>query len=229
LNSFYYNTLEKLLNNTIRPRYMLKKNKSNDGNWNIINKEFDGLSKSFHEYQLMELIRDVKESTCEITEDGYNEQNMLNAIPKTYEFPDNSTIELKSERFSLPECLFNNKFFPENNILQQEDIISIPEMICKTIKDITEIEVIRECNNIILSGGNTLFNNFSKRLIKELSNNPQIKFQPNIIASPSSIERTFCPWIGGSILSSLGTFHKMWMSNSEYGEHGKTLVDMKCP
>lgn len=42
-------------------------------------------------------------------------------------------------------------------------------------------------------------------------------------------ERKYSSWLGGSILGSLGSFHEMWMSQSEYSEHGPQLVERKCP
>ncbi|MBN3273666.1 ACL6A protein, partial [Polyodon spathula] len=50
-----------------------------------------------------------------------------------------------------------------------------------------------------------------------------------LIASNSSVERRFSPWIGGSILASLGTFQQMWISKQEYEEGGKQSVERKCP
>ena len=34
---------------------------------------------------------------------------------------------------------------------------------------------------------------------------------------------------GGSILASLGSFQQMWMSKSEYDEHGAALIHRKAP
>jgi actin-like protein 6A len=42
-------------------------------------------------------------------------------------------------------------------------------------------------------------------------------------------ERKFSPWVGGSILSSLGSFQQMWMSKQEYEEHGAIMIERKCP
>nr|XP_025875254.1 actin-like protein 6B isoform X1 [Vulpes vulpes] len=50
-----------------------------------------------------------------------------------------------------------------------------------------------------------------------------------LIASNSTMERKFSPWIGGSILASLGTFQQMWISKQEYEEGGKQCVERKCP
>ena len=37
------------------------------------------------------------------------------------------------------------------------------------------------------------------------------------------------PRTGGSILASLGSFQQMWMSKSEYEEHGAALIHRKAP
>jgi len=59
-------------------------------------------------------------------------------------------------------------------------------------------------NNIVLSGGNTMFYQFSDRLRQELlllaSNNSD---DLNIEAKP---ERRYASWIGGSIISSIANF-----------------------
>jgi actin-related protein len=45
----------------------------------------------------------------------------------------------------------------------------------------------------------------------------------------SCSEKKFSPWLGGSILSSLGSFQQMWMSKQEYEEHGAIMIERKCP
>lgn len=92
-----------------------------------------------------------------------------------------------------------------------------------------DIDVKRDLfSNILLSGGTTLISGFKKRLenhIQELAPpNHKIK-----LMATSDSERKVAPWIGGSILSSLGTFQQMWMTKQEYEEHGSILVERKCP
>lgn len=45
----------------------------------------------------------------------------------------------------------------------------------------------------------------------------------------TAAEKQFTPWLGGSILSSLGSFQQMWMSRQEYDEHGAIMIERKCP
>jgi actin-like protein 6A len=68
---------------------------------------------------------------------------------------------------------------------------------------------------------------FAERINKQL---PDI-CPPNakVKILPASNNRRFQPWVGGSILSSLGSFQQMWMSKQEYEEHGAIMIERKCP
>lgn len=74
-------------------------------------------------------------------------------------------------------------------------------------------------NNIILTGSTTLIPRLNERLNNELSLlNPSLKIR--VHSAGNTIERKYASWIGGSILSSLGTFHQLWVSKAEYEEVG---------
>lgn len=78
-------------------------------------------------------------------------------------------------------------------------------------------------NNIIVTGGVSLIPQLTDRLYNELSNmNPGLKFRLHAVGNAS--ERICQSWIGGSILSSLGTFHQMWVSREEYNESGTEKI-----
>jgi len=57
--------------------------------------------------------------------------------------------------------------------------------------------------NIVMSGGTTMFPGIADRLSKEVQNLAPSSMKIKVIAPP---ERKFSVWIGGSILSSLSTF-----------------------
>jgi actin-related protein 4 len=52
--------------------------------------------------------------------------------------------------------------------------------------------------------------------------------KPKISAPASTVERKFAPWLGGSILASLGTFHQLWIAREEYMEMGRTIVHKRA-
>ncbi len=41
-------------------------------------------------------------------------------------------------------------------------------------------------------------------------------------------ERKYAVWIGGSILASLSTFERMWITKQEYNESGPSITHRKC-
>lgn len=74
-------------------------------------------------------------------------------------------------------------------------------------------------NNIVLTGSTTLIPRLNERLNGELSLlNPSLKIR--VHCAGNTTERKYASWIGGSILSSLGTFHQLWVSKAEYDDVG---------
>lgn len=81
--------------------------------------------------------------------------------------------------------------------------------------------------NIVLTGGSSLYTGFGERLHQELTAAyPGMRVR--IAANSNPVERKFGSWIGGSILASLGTFHQMWISRKEYEEQGAGIVEKRC-
>ena len=79
--------------------------------------------------------------------------------------------------------------------------------------------------NIILSGGSTLYEGLPDRLEKEMDKLAPAAGMVKIIASP---DRYYSVWTGGSTLSSLATFESQWITREEYQESGAEIVHRKC-
>lgn len=99
--------------------------------------------------------------------------------------------------------------------------------------------------NIVLSGGSTLFKGFGDRLLSEIKKHVAKDMKIRVssgrnrvdwltwsiilsslqIAAPQ--ERLYSTWMGGSILASLDTFKKMWISKREYDEEGQRAIHRK--
>merc|ERR1711974_546536 len=74
--------------------------------------------------------------------------------------------------------------------------------------------------NIVITGGSTLFPGFAERLKNELTLlAPSMKIN---ISSPK--QRVNSRWIYGSILSSLSSFKNRWVLKDEYDEFGVSIV-----
>ena len=80
-------------------------------------------------------------------------------------------------------------------------------------------------NNVILSGGNTMFPGTTERISKDIQVLLPAETKVSVVGPP---ERQFLPWIGGSILSSLTTFQAMWVTKSDFQEHGTSIIHKKC-
>lgn len=78
-------------------------------------------------------------------------------------------------------------------------------------------------NNIVITGGASNVQGLTDRVNSDLSQ-ALAGIKIRIYAPGNTIERNYSPWIGGSILASLGTFHQLWVSKKEYEEVGATKL-----
>ena len=82
--------------------------------------------------------------------------------------------------------------------------------------------------NITLVGSGSLYPGFEKRLTKELNGIVPTNYRVKVTAMKGE-ERANAAWIGGSILTSLGSFQQLWLSKTEYHEYGSTLGVQRFP
>jgi actin len=79
--------------------------------------------------------------------------------------------------------------------------------------------------NIVLSGGSTMFPGLPERIEKEIVRLAPPTMKVNVFAPP---ERKYAAWIGGSILACLATFPQMVITREEYNDAGPGIVHRKC-
>jgi len=187
-----------------------------------------------------EIVRDIKEKLCYVS---INPEAELAAIygeteraeeyyvglppgapaelpkpkPAEYTLPDGSTITLLEERFLAPEVLFTPA-------LVGRDEPGIHEMIFNAIMacDIDVRKTMAE--NIVLTGGSSLFPGLKERLAKELNT----MFQEQGMGLKATVilpeGRQFAVWMGASRLAALPEFQRSWIERSEYEREGPRIV-----
>jgi actin len=159
---------------------------------------------------------DIKEKLCFVTfeyEEALKNSYSSSELEKNYEIPDGKIITIGNERFRCPEYLFNP--------LEMNG----KELTFNFIED-CNVDVRRDLyQNIILFGGNTMYEGIGERLLKEIESRAPKSINVKVIASPYS---RFAVWRGASTLTSLSTFASMWVTKEDYKEQGATIVHRKC-
>ncbi|MFX0090695.1 MAG: actin, cytoplasmic 2 [Candidatus Hodarchaeota archaeon] len=160
----------------------------------------------------LSLIRDIKERLCYVALDPEREQE--SDREEQYILPDGEAITLGTERFLAPETYFHP------TAMEQEEQ-ALHEVINNTLQQCDTNLRSELCQNIILSGGSSLFPGLKERLHKELSKMlPKTKIR---IITPS--ERQYSAWIGGSLLSSMAAFKQHWITREEYKKRGSSVIN----
>ena len=164
-----------------------------------------------------EIVRTIKEQQCYVAEDIEAERAQPEEkIAQNFTLPDESTIVVKRSRFECAEALFNPK-------MEGKEFDGIADLTKKSIEK-CDIDVRKDLwENVVLSGGTTMFKGLPERLGKELK-----KFTTIGVKVIAPAERKYSVWIGGSILSSLSTFQNQWVTKAEYDESGAGIVHQKC-
>ncbi|KAK3814148.1 MAG: actin family [Benniella sp.] len=162
----------------------------------------------FHTTAEKEIVRIIKEKNCYLPLNPAKEEKDTGEKKEDFILPDGNTIKLGAERFRAPEILFN----PELIGLEYPGIHQVvADAISRSDMDLRKSLY----SNIVLSGGSTLCRGFGDRLLQEVKKLALKDIKIKISAPP---ERKYSTWIGGSILASLNTFKKMWVSAEEYQE-----------
>ncbi|CAK9299403.1 unnamed protein product [Gordionus sp. m RMFG-2023] len=171
---------------------------------------------NFHTSSEMEVVKNIKEKICYLALSPQQEEK-INTIKAQYLLPDGNTIEVGPSRYRAPELLFK----PE---LLGEEYPGIHELLIYSIQksDLDLRKLLYQ--NIVLSGGSTLFKGFGERLFNEVKSMApkDVKIR---ISAPK--ERLYSTWIGGSILASLDTFKKIWITKREYLAEGERILHKK--
>jgi actin-like protein 6A len=241
----------------IRPQYMYSRTKVGTGKFTTNyypSEQFANIDPSYHEFSIRKLLHDAKENLFRVSEYPFDEAKHRTMPTLSYEMLDGVSIDVGLERFTVPETLFrpsaiieqsNHTFTDMTPPSEQNQEMANDALFGDVLNNVSALhqlafESIMRCDadyrkdfftNTILTGGNTMFPEVTKRFEKELQAKApsNIKVKPPISATALTTEKKYSTWIGGSILASLGSFQQMWISRAEYDEHGAVIVHKKCP
>jgi actin len=190
---------------------------------NMVTKHFlksiDNRLKPFNLSNPMLIAKKIKEKYSQVKIDDKYISSDRNQS-ESFELPDGNFIEIKNEKFDIPEILFD----PSNFDL---DLQPIQQMIADSIKEVDLNLRNSFLNNIVLGGGNTMINNFPERLKKELNNIYKFSDEKNSIKINAQNERMYSAWIGASVVCSISNFQHMWISKNDYEEEGANIINKK--
>ena len=168
-----------------------------------------------------EIVREIKEEVAYVALDFDAEmQKSIDSseVDTFYKLPDEQMITIGNERFRCPEVLFQPSMLGKECAgIHQQTFETIMKCDIDLRKDLF--------NNIVLSGGTTMYKGIAERMTKELNAITPAGMSVRVIAPP---ERKYSVWIGGSILTSLNTFQANWITKDEYDENGPSIVHRKC-
>ena len=172
-------------------------------------------------------INEIKEKYCRVCYDydtELREGQEEGSLEEKVKLPDGEEIIIESEKLKCPEALFQPNFFEKSS---ETNMRGLHDECCASIQQI-DVEIRKDLySNIILSGGNTMFEGLPERLTKEIQ-----KLTPSAASNKVKVialpERKYASWIGATILSSLSNFQCMWTTRAEYKETGESIVQKKC-
>ncbi|KAM4841953.1 actin-like protein 10 [Thomomys bottae] len=138
--------------------------------------------------------------------------------PVSFPVGSGCSVHLSHERFRCPEPIF------QPTLLGQDES-GLAALTFQALQKMPSTLRARLANTVVLAGGSTLFPGFPERLHLELEaqcrRHGYPALQPRLVATP---ERGTAVWTGGSMVASLHSFQRGWMTQAMYQECGCRLV-----
>ncbi|CAJ0573767.1 unnamed protein product, partial [Mesorhabditis spiculigera] len=184
------------------------------------------VTESYDKFMRKLLLQDMAASVLQLCDVPIDPESAEKLPSSPYAFPNGFHKEFLGERIKIPEGLFDLKYLRDVDTSSLMNVSHLAWSSC----GMCDVDMRPSMyQNVLVTGGNSLILGFTERLSHDLSQKCPPSARIRLSAPPTSMERRFGPWIGGSILASVGTFQQMWISKTEYEESGRSIVDKKCP
>lgn len=125
----------------------------------------EGLTKSWCNYMVKESLQDFQASALQVSDSPYDKETAENMPTVHYEFPNGYNQDFSSERFLIPEALFDT-----SNIKGISTSVMGMSQIVTTSVGMCDIDIRPSLyGSVIVTGGNTLIQGYTDRLNRDLS------------------------------------------------------------
>lgn len=190
-------------------------------------KNLPKVSRSYEEYMKKQVVEDLAQSILQLCDAPIDVEFMEKLPAANYGFPCGFRKDFHAERAKIPEALFDLKYF-DSTPEEKNCLINVSQIVM-TSCGMCDIDIRPSLySGLMVTGGNSLIMGFVERLNYDLAHKCPSTIKLRVTAAPTPAERRYGAWIGGSIVSSLGTFQQLWISKGEYEESGKSIVERKC-
>lgn len=127
-------------------------------------------------------------------------------------------IQLSADRFVVPEILFRPSVINESRM-------GISEAAISTIRRFPQEQQHYLFRNVVLAGGNCLFEGFKQRLTQEL----EVALPEFGEVNVSTLnDPQLNPWFGGKCLAeNADYFDNLKVTKAEYEEHGESICEKR--
>ncbi|XP_023941731.2 uncharacterized protein LOC112048435 [Bicyclus anynana] len=165
-----------------------------------------------------DLLEKIKAELCYVAID-YEDELKKSSNSTQYNLPDGQHVLVGEERFKCPEIMFQPS-------LQGYSYPSIVDDICSSINKCDLDYKALFFDNIVMSGGSSMFKGLPERLGVELAR--RVCDLPGIRATVDAMStRNYLAWAGGSIVASLNSAKEFSMTRKEYEDVGVEKVHYK--
>lgn len=153
----------------------------------------------------------LKEKLCYVAANYENET----VIEKEFKWPDESSSNIGKAQFQCPEALFQPS-------LASVEGDGLPFLIHQAISSCDSDLQKALWGGVVLTGGSSMFPGLHERLDIELK-----KLAPPSIKISLSAPMKCAAWLGGSVVSTVACFEKMYLTLGEYNEFGPSCIHDK--
>jgi actin-related protein len=224
---------------TLRPRYQIGKNHTSP----LLATTTTNNHTAFHRWAMQDLFREFRTSEymwpLSLTPPNtvpFSTQSTAYddaTAPLGYQLPDGTTLNVSQDMCQVHELLFSDStpFIESSSTIPPHATLSnapLHQLLHESLSAVGDVAMRKElASQIVLVGGMAGVSQLAPALSSRL--HWPSAFTPKIHCSPYLEERTSAAWIGGSILTSLGSFQQLWLSQAEYQEYGSTLAVQRFP